>query len=249
MPRKEERLDVLDAMVAQITMAEPEAEGSLGKRSRKAALGQFLTDEHIADLMASMFMNPVKDVRVLDAGAGAGALTLALVKRLAHQVEAPRSIHVTAYEVDPVMIEPLQATLAECRRICEKHEIRFASDLLHEDFLLAATTILRDDLFKKERPSYNMSIINPPYRKISSTSNARAMLRSVGIETSNLYTAFASLIIRLLDQGGEMVAITPRSFCNGPYFRPFRNDLLQRTSLKRLHIFDSRKDAFKEDKV
>ena len=249
MPRKEERLDVLDAMVAQITMAELEAEESLGKRSRKAALGQFLTDVHVADLMASMFSKPFENVRLLDAGAGAGALTFALVKRLAQQVEAPISIHVTAYELDPVMIEPLQRTLAECRRICEVHDIGFAYDLRHEDFLLAATSILREDLFKKDRPSYNMSIINPPYRKISSTSKARSVLRSVGIETSNLYTAFASLTIRLLDQGGEMVAITPRSFCNGPYFRPFRSDLLQRTSLKRLHIFDSRKDAFKEDKV
>jgi adenine-specific DNA-methyltransferase len=249
MPRKVERLDVLDAVVDQITMAEPEGDKALGKRTRKSALGQFLTDVHVADLMASMFTGSREHVRLLDAGAGAGALTHALVKKLVTQEAAPHSIHVTAYEFDPMMIKPLQKTLAACQKLCKDHDIEFTSELRNEDFLRSATTVLRDDLFKKERPSYNMAIINPPYRKISSTSTARALLRSVGIETSNLYTAFAALTIRLLDQEGEMVAITPRSFCNGPYFRPFRSDLLQRTSLNRLHIFDSRKDAFKEDKV
>jgi len=35
-------------------------------------------------------------------------------------------------------------------------------------------------------------------------------------ETSNLYTAFLAIAIKLLEPGGELVAITPRSFCNGP---------------------------------
>jgi adenine-specific DNA-methyltransferase len=40
----------------------------------------------------------------------------------------------------------------------------------------------------------------------------------------------------LLDRSGELVAITPRSFCNGPYFKPFREDFLEAMSLRRLHV-------------
>src|SRR5262249_3674042 len=71
----------------------------------------------------------------------------------------------------------------------------------------------------------------------------------VGIETSNLYTAFVALTALLLEPGGELVAITPRSFCNGRYFRTFRQLLLREMRLTRLHVFESRHQAFREDEV
>jgi adenine-specific DNA-methyltransferase len=46
-----------------------------------------------------------------------------------------------------------------------------------------------------------------------------------------------------------MVAITPRSFCNGSYFEPFRRLLLDSAALERLHVYESRKQAFKDDDV
>lgn len=75
------------------------------------------------------------------------------------------------------------------------------------------------------------------------------MLRSAGIEASNLDAGFVALSTRLLDKGGELVAITPRSFCNGPYFKPFREDFLEAMSLRRLHVFESRSAAFSGDAV
>ncbi len=91
--------------------------------------------------------------------------------------------------------------------------------------------------------------MNPPYHKLSSESDTRRALRSVGIETSNLYTAFLWLVFRLLDENGEMIAITPRSFCNGPYFRPFREAFLREMTLRRVHVFESRNSAFKDADV
>lgn len=46
-----------------------------------------------------------------------------------------------------------------------------------------------------------------------------------------------------------MVAIIPRSFCNGPYYLPFRNFIFQHCAIKHVHIFDSRSHAFSEDDV
>jgi adenine-specific DNA-methyltransferase len=45
------------------------------------------------------------------------------------------------------------------------------------------------------------------------------------------------------------VGITPRSFCNGPYFLPFREDFLRHLELRRLHVFESRQAAFRDDSV
>ena len=69
------------------------------------------------------------------------------------------------------------------------------------------------------------------------------------METSNLYAAFVWLAACLTRPGGEIVAITPRSFCNGPYFRRFRKALLGLIDLRHIHVFQSRKEAFAEDSV
>ena len=93
------------------------------------------------------------------------------------------------------------------------------------------------------------AILNPPYRKIGAASRERRLLRSVGLDATNLYAAFVALAVRLLVPGGQLVAIIPRSFCNGPYFRAFRALLLDATALRRIHVFTSRDRAFGEDGV
>ena len=68
-------------------------------------------------------------------------------------------------------------------------------------------------------------------------------------ETSNLYSAFVWLALKLLAGGGELVAITPRSFMNGSYFRPFRQALSRELAFRRIHVYDARDTAFAEDGV
>jgi adenine-specific DNA-methyltransferase len=53
----------------------------------------------------------------------------------------------------------------------------------------------------------------------------------------------------MLMPGGQLVAIVPRSFCNGPYYRPFREFVFARAAIKHIHLFESRSKAFKDDKV
>ena len=48
---------------------------------------------------------------------------------------------------------------------------------------------------------------------------------------------------------GEMVAIVPRSFCNGPYFKPFRTQFFSMMGLRHVHLFENRKSAFRGDDV
>ena len=45
------------------------------------------------------------------------------------------------------------------------------------------------------------------------------------------------------------MAIIPRSFCNGPYYKSFRKLLLKRTVIEQIHLFGSRKSNFSEDNV
>jgi adenine-specific DNA-methyltransferase len=218
-------------------------------RTRQEELGQFLTATPVAAFMASMFGSFSGTVRVLDAGAGAGSLTAAFVARLCEMNEGVRAIEATLYELDGEILQALAARMRECERLCSDAGIRFTFTIHSADFIKEMSASLVDNLFGTPPPAFDAAIANPPYRKIGTDSAERRALRSVGIETSNLYTGFIALIQRLLVPGGQLVGITPRSFCNGPYFRPFREDFLSNLELRRLHVFECRHAAFRDDGV
>jgi adenine-specific DNA-methyltransferase len=220
------------------------------KESHKAAMGQFLTPMPIARFMASLLKCNTSTVHILDAGAGVGSLFAACVSELCHRQSKPKDIQVTAYEIDTSLVEYLEETLLLCEEECLRAGIQFSGRILQTDFIKSAVDHLQGGLFSTDtETTYTCAILNPPYRKINTDSETRKLLRQIGIETSNLYTAFLAASIQLLVPSGELVAITPRSFCNGPYFTSFRKDFLKTMALNRLHLFESRQQAFQDDEV
>ncbi|MEQ1893385.1 MAG: Eco57I restriction-modification methylase domain-containing protein [Planctomycetota bacterium] len=218
--------------------------------STRSALGQFMTPGVVASFMASMFQDLGPEIRLLDAGAGVGSLTAAVVDEVLARPSKPKLIEATAYEVDPVMLSGLRDVFGSCESVARRARVRFVGRIVERDFIGDGASFLDPGMFRNGSvPRFNAAILNPPYRKISSHSRERLQLRAAGIETSNLYAAFVGLALRLLEPGGALVAITPRSFCNGPYFRPFRRLLLDEASLLRIHIFESRNRAFRDDAV
>ncbi len=199
--------------------------------------------------MASMFELSADTITLLDPGAGTGILTENLVANLCARKKPPRRISVTGFEMDAAVICALRNTYDRCAWLCSDAGIHFESEVHNEDFIAFGADMTRDSLFATPQRMFNAVITNPPYRKIQSDSRARMLLRSAGIETSNLYTGFLALAAKLLADDGEMVAITPRSFCNGTYFKPFRQMFLEAMSLRRLHVFQSRSKTFREAQV
>jgi adenine-specific DNA-methyltransferase len=209
-------------------------------QKRKSEFGQFMTPATVARFMASIFSPPtVQTARLLDAGAGIGSLSGAFLDRFASRDSGLQSIQVAAYEIDAGLRSYLVRTLADHQR-----EITLDCSVFSGDFVEEAARLILEG-----KPRFSHAILNPPYKKINSASRHRLLLRQVGIETVNLYSAFVALTIKLMQPGGEIVAIIPRSFCNGPYYRPFRELLLAGTAIKRMHLFGARDRAFKDDDV
>jgi adenine-specific DNA-methyltransferase len=202
--------------------------------ARKIELGQFMTPSSIAQFMASLFSERKGVVRLLDAGAGIGSLTDAFIGRW-----GSGNVGVFAYEIDATMVSYLRETLEPFRN-CS-----FDAKIVERDFIQDA--VYRIKLGNKER--FTHAILNPPYKKINSNSQHRALLRAVGLETVNMYTAFLGLAIELMAEGGEIVAIIPRSFCNGLYYKPFREWMLNKSSIEHIHLFHSRTSTFNDDEV
>jgi adenine-specific DNA-methyltransferase len=237
-----------EALVERVDLLRLDATRRLDPK-RQAEMGQFMTPAPIARFMASMFEGEGRSLRLLDAGAGIGSLTAAWVAEMCSRKDPPREMSVVAYEVDPALIEYLRETLECCRTLCEHAGIRFEAAVRHEDFIVAGVDALRGGLFAGVREEFDAAILNPPYRKIHSHSTTRRLLETLGAETTNLYAGFLSLAVGFLRPQGELVAITPRSFCNGPYFRSFRRSLLDTMALERVHCFEARDRAFSDDEV
>lgn len=208
-------------------------------RSHKSAMGQFMTPASVAAFMAGLFEPRRGDMRLLDAGAGLGALTCAVLDRWKAGELGSGQMTVQAHEMDDRLRAHLEETLGTYVSQ-DGVQVRVkAGDYLSQ----AADEIEHGKVF------FTHAILNPPYKKINTDSDARTQARRAGLETVNLYSAFVGLALAQMSEGGQLVAIIPRSFCNGPYYKPFRRFVLERAALKHVHLFDSRTEAFKDDEV
>lgn len=211
----------------------------------KSEYSQYLTPVSVAKFMASLFnVDENGNHEVLDAGAGIGTLTASLLERFVKEGVANASC--TTVEIDDILGCRIQNNLSAFQ-----DKIEFNLKRVSEDFIAWAVELLEQQLtlLNQSEKGFTHAILNPPYKKIRSNSIHRKLLRSKGIETVNLYSAFLALAIKLLVPGGQVVAIIPRSFCNGPYYKQFRELVLEETAIKHIHLFKARNKAFKDDEV
>ncbi len=232
-------------MTNLLGIAESERVAALGGLDARTQgnLGQFFTPTIAAQLIASIPRLPVNGtLRVLDPGAGSGMLTAALVSRVL--IEQPDlSIEIVAVECDPAVMPHLRATLAECE-LAGGNRVR--TEAVEVDFILNSTGL---DASLNLEGQFDLVIENPPYGKLAVSSTHRKAMRAAGVDAPNLYAAFLALSVAALRPGGQIVAITPRSFFNGPYFGTFRAHLLDSIALDRVHVFDSRSTVFADTGV
>lgn len=201
------------------------------KNETKSQIGQYLTPSSIANFMSSLFKPTESDICLLDPGAGIGSLSFA-----ASQNIGAISGSIDTWEIDCNMVKHLKSNL---------EELSLTTTIHNSDFIQDAVNLVSRGSFTK----YTHVIMNPPYKKINGNSIHRKLLRNVGIETVNLYSAFVALSIMLTKPFGQIVAIIPRSFCNGPYYKSFREMILSNCSIEYIHLFDSRNKAFQDDDV
>lgn len=207
------------------------------RTAKQVELAQYFTPPVVASYMASMFDDPLEGakIRLLDPGAGEGVLGIAAIEKFKKQHR------VDAYfvEIDPETSETLNNNLV----------------LNYKDDSDVAYVVKQADYIGKAVEWYSLVerfthvIINPPYSKLRTNSKGATKLRQNNVFVTNIYAAFIWLSVKLLEPSGELVAIVPRSFCNGPYFLKFREYILQHCSLEKIHVFNARNKTFSGDGV
>jgi adenine-specific DNA-methyltransferase len=197
-----------------------------------------------AELIAALPTLPkTRCLRVLDPGAGSGMLTAAIVDRVCGGQQIER-VEVTAVELDSSLLPALRATAELCEEHGRRAGVRVRVNIAHGDVITLQTgmeTELGD--------GFDLAIMNPPYKKLAAASWQRRSLEAIGWDVGNLYAAFVALGVDSLRPGGQLVAITPRSFANGPYFEQFRKRLLRQVAFDQIHTFESRSTVFADTGV
>lgn len=210
-------------------------------RGHRSGIGQFTTPSEVARTIAALVEPKGRALKVIDPGAGTGALMLALIADLMERnIEVP--IEVDLVETDPTAIRLLQRATREARATAGAYGITLETRIVKRDFC--------DVLSWAGDRRFDIAIMNPPYMKLSSGDPCRQMvLRRHGFDCPNLYAAFLAVATALLQDDGQLVAITPRSFTNGLYFTNFRKALMSRAAFRRAILFDRRDQLFRSSSV
>lgn len=206
-------------------------------RSSKRSLGQFFTNDIVAAFMSEQIdASGMKHVRILDAGAGAGILGVAAVLRCIDQ--GVESVELDVFEIDNRILELLSQNLKLLEIHCNNNSVSFNYKILHRDFIL-----------DEHHDKYNLCCINPPYFKCTVQSPYHKSTAHLFRGCPNIYASFVAKALSQLEDQGQLVFITPRSFTNGYYFKGFRQYLMDNASFEMFHIFGSREALFKESNV
>lgn len=204
-------------------------------KNERKKIGQFFTSKETATFMASLSKVNKSKIKVLDAGAGTGILSIALLEKLNNNSNI-EEIEIDLYENDENIVDILEENISNSKLLLKKLT-RY--NIIKKNFIL-------DDIKKNK---YDIIISNPPYKKIGKNDIEAKQMQDVIYGQPNLYFLFMAKSVELLKTDGEMIFIVPRSWTSGTYFKKFREKFLENTRLTNIHLFVSRDKVFNKENV
>lgn len=211
---------------------------------KRKKYGQFFTNVTTAQYMASLLDLDItrSHISLLDAGAGTGILSAAVVQRLIDEGYAGH-VHITCYETDPLVLPLLEENL---KVVSNNANVSF--NIINDNYI-TSQSFGKDTFFLESANLYDYVIGNPPYLKIpKDTAEAKAM-SAVCHGAPNMYFLFWAMGIYNLKQEQQLVYIVPRSWTSGAYFKKFREYLFDNCVITDIHLFESRDKVFDGDSV
>lgn len=232
-----------------------EAYLSFSRRRDRKSVGHYLTPAAVARFMAECSTYSGPHMRVLDPGSGSGILSAAVCEAASAQ-DKVESLHVDAYETEPLLADLTERVLTFSQAWLGERGVALTFEVRNEDFVLESAGSIKSATeanwfgnYAEPSAEYDLVISNPPYFKIGKDDPKSVAWSSVVNGQPNIYALFMSISAELLSKSGQLVYIVPRSFASGPYFRKFREVFFRKVTPTAIHLFESRKDVFRNQTV
>ena len=190
--------------------------------------------------MATHIPKGISNLNLLDPHSGTGILAAAACETAALDPTL-RSIHIDAWEPDPLLSDATRATLETAATWLAASGINLTFNVTNHQLL--------DHHLNPPAP-YHFIIAHPPYHKLPARKSADlASTHRLPISLHNAYAAFMAITLPHLTPNGRASFLVPRSFMSGQMFIPFREHLFSLTQPTALHLFDRRDTLFKDPPV
>jgi len=216
----------------------------------KKKKGQYFTSAAVSQFMASLCNLNMQKVRLLDPGSGVGTLVTAIIERIVSE-DIKIDISVDLYENDFFVYPYLKEVMENCKLLMENKGNSFDYKIFQEDFILY-NAYLFNETFKEKTLSfttYDLIISNPPYFKVQKNHIYSQVLREYVFGQPNVYFMFMAVAEKLLKPSGQLIFLTPRSYCSGLYFKKFRRIFFKSIQPHQFHVFSSRKNTFVDENI
>ena len=212
----------------------------------RAQLGAYYTPPALCERLLDMATEAGVDWRtaqVLDPACGGGAFLAPVARRMADSLKdgsakvalegIQRRLH--GYERDPFAAWMSQVFLdAALADLCGEAGARLQSVVRVCDSLEQVPT----------GEGFDLVVGNPPYGRITLSSEMREKFRRSLFGHANLYGVFTDLALRFTRPGGVIAYVTPTSFLSGEYFKALRGLLGREAPPVSIDFMGERKGVF-----
>lgn len=214
--------------------------------------GQYFTPKRVSEFMVQLIddIPAGKELRILDPGAGVGNFESALceyIKSNASKVRLSFDLYEDCEDIMPL----LKMNMRTCQEIMAQEGLDISYRIFKENFILAHAAEFQGETRNRthfDEFLYDLVICNPPYYKLKKNSPEAVAMRRIVKGQPNIYILFMAMAAKLMEDGGQLIVLTPRSYCAGDYFSEFKKWFFDLITPVRLHGFESRK-LLKNDSV
>lgn len=213
----------------------------------RSAQGAFYTPPALSSRLLDQASEQGVDwrkARILDPAAGGGAFLIQTISRMRNALGDCEPAFVLAQVASRLLgleRDPNAAALAQA-----------AVDIALQDLSIASgrqvPRIVRvcDTLIEPPDESFDLVIGNPPYGRVTLTSDQRRRYARSLFGHANLYGVFTDAALRWTKSGGLIAYLTPTSFLAGQYFAALRGLLAREAPPVAIDLVHARKGVFED---
>lgn len=213
----------------------------------RSELGAFYTPPSLSGRLVDLATEHGVDwatARVLDPAAGAGAFLIQAARRMLREmegVEPALQLRQLASRLHGFEIDSNAALLAQAAL-----EIQLADLVASAGHDAPEFVRVCDSLDEEPTEHFDLVIGNPPYGRVSLTSEQRTRYARSLHGHANLYGVFTDLAVRWTKPGGLIAYLTPTSFLAGRYYSSLRRMLSNEAPPLSLDFVHARKGVFED---